>query len=97
MAIKVGINGFGRIGRNLYRAAMGDKDIEIVAVHKCNPSEHRPGIAGRQRNDWLRALDGMHCQIVGECARKHECQRNDGSLRVPSHRIVRSNIVDMHT
>ena len=33
MGIKVGINGFGRIGRNLYRAAMGDKDIEIVAVN----------------------------------------------------------------
>jgi len=33
MAIRVGINGFGRIGRNLYRAAMDDKDIEIVAVN----------------------------------------------------------------
>src|SRR6059036_2519036 len=33
MAIKVGINGFGRIGRNLYRAAMDDRDIEIVAVN----------------------------------------------------------------
>src|SRR5215813_135840 len=33
MAIKVGINGFGRIGRNLYRTAIGDKDIEIVAVN----------------------------------------------------------------
>src|SRR5436190_460470 len=33
MAIRVGINGFGRIGRNLYRTAMGDKDIEIVAVN----------------------------------------------------------------
>ncbi len=33
MAIKVGINGFGRIGRNIYRAAMGDKDIDIVAVN----------------------------------------------------------------
>src|SRR5256884_402357 len=33
MAIKVGINGFGRIGRNLYRAAMDDKDIDIVAVN----------------------------------------------------------------
>src|SRR5215813_6987711 len=33
MAIKVGINGFGRIGRNIYRAAIGDKDIEIVAVN----------------------------------------------------------------
>ena len=28
MAVKVGINGFGRIGRNIMRAAMGDKDID---------------------------------------------------------------------
>ena len=32
MAIKVGINGFGRIGRNIMRAALGDKDIDFVAV-----------------------------------------------------------------
>ena len=33
MAIKVGINGFGRIGRNFYRACRGDSDIDIVAVN----------------------------------------------------------------
>jgi glyceraldehyde 3-phosphate dehydrogenase len=33
MAIKVGINGFGRIGRNIMRAAMGDSNIDIVAVN----------------------------------------------------------------
>lgn len=33
MAIKVGINGFGRIGRNVLRTALGDKNIEIVAVN----------------------------------------------------------------
>ena len=33
MAIKVGINGFGRIGRNVYRASMGNKNIDIVAVN----------------------------------------------------------------
>ncbi len=34
MAIKVGINGFGRIGRNIYRAATElNSDIEIVAVN----------------------------------------------------------------
>jgi glyceraldehyde 3-phosphate dehydrogenase len=33
MAVKVGINGFGRIGRNIMRAAMGDSDIDIVAVN----------------------------------------------------------------
>ena len=30
MAIKVGINGFGRIGRNIMRAAMRYDDIDIV-------------------------------------------------------------------
>jgi glyceraldehyde 3-phosphate dehydrogenase len=33
MSIKVGINGFGRIGRNIMRAAMGKSDIDIVAVN----------------------------------------------------------------
>src|SRR6188472_2740949 len=33
MAIKVGINGFGRIGRNIMRAAMPYDDIDIVAVN----------------------------------------------------------------
>ncbi len=33
MAIKVGINGFGRIGRNIMRTALDDKDIQFVAVN----------------------------------------------------------------
>ena len=33
MAVKVGINGFGRIGRNVVRAALGRTDIEFVAVN----------------------------------------------------------------
>ena len=33
MAVKVGINGFGRIGRNLFRSAAGDQEVEIVAVN----------------------------------------------------------------
>jgi len=33
MPVKVGINGFGRIGRNVYRAAHGRRDLEIVAVN----------------------------------------------------------------
>ena len=33
MSIKVGINGFGRIGRNIMRAAMAHDDIDIVAVN----------------------------------------------------------------
>ena len=33
MAIKVGINGFGRIGRNVLRTALGDNEIDFVAVN----------------------------------------------------------------
>jgi len=33
MAIKVGINGFGRIGRNIFRVTIADKDIDVVAVN----------------------------------------------------------------
>ncbi len=33
MAVKVGINGFGRIGRNILRTSLGDADIEFVAVN----------------------------------------------------------------
>ncbi len=33
MPVKVGINGFGRIGRNIMRAALGDTNIDFVAVN----------------------------------------------------------------
>src|SRR6266702_3283155 len=33
MSVKIGINGFGRIGRNICRASLGDSSIEIVAVN----------------------------------------------------------------
>ena len=33
MSVRVGINGFGRIGRNIYRTSMGDPDVEFVGVN----------------------------------------------------------------
>lgn len=42
MAIRVGINGFGRIGRNVLRAAYGRKDVEIVAVNNRTTGEILP-------------------------------------------------------
>jgi glyceraldehyde 3-phosphate dehydrogenase len=33
MAVKVGINGFGRIGRSVFRAALENKEIDVVAVN----------------------------------------------------------------
>ena len=33
MAIRIGINGFGRIGRNVLRASWHDTDLEFVAIN----------------------------------------------------------------
>ncbi len=33
MAVRVAINGFGRIGRNMFRASLNNKDLEIVAIN----------------------------------------------------------------
>lgn len=33
MAVKVGINGFGRIGRNVFRASLNNPEVEVVAVN----------------------------------------------------------------
>jgi glyceraldehyde 3-phosphate dehydrogenase len=39
MAIKVGINGFGRIGRNILRTSLGHDDIDFVAVNDITNAE----------------------------------------------------------
>jgi len=39
MAIKVGINGFGRIGRNIMRAALGNQEFDFVAVNDITSAE----------------------------------------------------------
>lgn len=33
MTVRIGINGFGRIGRNVFRAALENNDVEVVAVN----------------------------------------------------------------
>ncbi|WP_221566852.1 type I glyceraldehyde-3-phosphate dehydrogenase [Alkalihalobacillus sp. TS-13] len=39
MATKIGINGFGRIGRNVFRAALKNNDVEVVAVNDLTDAE----------------------------------------------------------
>lgn len=39
MAVKVGINGFGRIGRNVFRGGFGDSEVEFVAVNDLTDAE----------------------------------------------------------
>ena len=39
MGLKVGINGFGRIGRNIMRAALGNTNLDFVAVNDLTNTE----------------------------------------------------------
>jgi glyceraldehyde 3-phosphate dehydrogenase (phosphorylating) len=39
MAVRVGINGFGRIGRNILRASLGHHDMDFVAVNDITTTE----------------------------------------------------------
>src|SRR4029078_5710402 len=59
MAVRVAINGFGRIGRNVLRAIMesGRKDIEVVAINDLGPVE---------TNAHLFRFDSVHARFNGE-------------------------------
>jgi glyceraldehyde 3-phosphate dehydrogenase len=57
MAVKVAINGFGRIGRNVFRAARGVKGFEIVAVNDLTD----PATLAH-----LLKYDSVHGQFAGE-------------------------------
>lgn len=57
--IRIGINGFGRIGRMVFRAAMLRADVEIVAVNDLLPVEHLA---------YLLKYDSVHGRFDGELA-----------------------------
>jgi len=62
MAVKVGINGFGRIGRLVFRAACARKDIEIV-----QPQARR--IARIRRAGFMRQIRRPQFEGQGEAAK----------------------------
>lgn len=68
MAIKVGINGFGRIGRLFFRAALNNPKVEVVAIND-------PFIEGEYMVYMLK-YDTVHGQFKGDVAFK------DGALVV---------------
>jgi glyceraldehyde 3-phosphate dehydrogenase len=77
MAVKVGINGFGRIGRNVLRASLGNPDIEFVAVNDLtSPATlahllKYDSILGNLRNDIVAgedfiSVDGKKIRVFAE-------------------------------
>jgi len=57
MSIKVGINGFGRIGRMVFRASVNHPEIEIVGINDLCPADYLA---------YMRKYDTMHGQFDGE-------------------------------
>ena len=57
MSIKVGINGFGRIGRMVFRASITHPDIEIVGINDLCPADYLA---------YMLKYDTMHGQFEGE-------------------------------
>jgi glyceraldehyde 3-phosphate dehydrogenase len=72
VAIKIGINGFGRIGRMFYRAALGKKDIEVVAV---NDITDAPTLAH------LLKYDSIHGQLP------HQVKAEGGQIMLDGHAL----------
>ena len=57
MSIKVGINGFGRIGRMVFRASVNHPEIEIVGINDLCPADYLA---------YMLKYDTMHGQFNGE-------------------------------
>jgi len=83
MAVKVGINGFGRIGRNMFRAAMNRTDLDIVAVNDLTDAKtlamllEYDSVHGRLNAD-VKAADGAI--VVNGKSIKVLAERDPGNL-----------------
>ena len=64
MAIKVGINGFGRIGRNVVRAALHDPQIDFVAVNDLTDTKT---LAHLTKYDSVLGNLPEEVKVVGDC------------------------------
>jgi len=73
MVIRVAINGFGRIGRLVYRAMAGDKDFEVVAIND---------LADAGTLAMLLKYDSVHGKYPGEVSAEGEDIIVDGK-RIP--------------
>jgi len=80
MAVKVGINGFGRIGRNVLRAIIesGRTDIEVLAINDLGPVE---------TNAHLLRFDSVHGRFPHEVTTGADwINAGRGPMRVTAHR-----------
>ena len=84
MAVRVAINGFGRIGRNILRAIAesGRKDIEVVGINDLGPVE---------TNAHLLRYDCVHGRFPGTVTVEGDSiSLGNGKIKVTAERIRRS-------
>ena len=80
MSVKVAINGFGRIGRNVFRVALGDPSIEIVAIND---------ITDAKTLAHLLKYDSIHGNLP------NKIQASDDAIQVDGHAIHVSKVKDL--
>lgn len=80
MPVKVGINGFGRIGRNVFRVTLGDPSIEIVAINDITDAKT---LAHLLKYD----------SILGNLPNR--IQASDDAIQVDGHAIHVSKVKDL--
>lgn len=79
MSIKIGINGFGRIGRVVFRAAMNHPDVEVVAINDLTDAATMAH---------LLQYDSVHAKLDGEI------KATDGAIEVNGKSIAYTAIKD---
>lgn len=79
MSVKIGINGFGRIGRYVFRAALNHPEVEVVAINDLTD----PGTIA-----YLLAYDSVHGKLDMEVTSK------EGSIEVGGKSITLTSVKD---
>ena len=87
MTIKIGINGFGRIGRLVYRQAVRRGGFEIVAVNDLVPSDNLAYLLGRQSPRSPRVEEAL--TLAAAEAEADLRRQMEGALAAYQRRFVR--------
>ena len=78
MSVKIGINGFGRIGRIVFRETFNRDNVEVVAINDLLDVEHLA---------YLLKYDSVHGRFAGKVEVKdHKLYVNDKHIRVTAER-----------
>lgn len=82
MTIRIGINGFGRIGRAVFRIALANRNIEIVSINDINPDIHN--LAYLMKYDSTYGKLDRSVEVEGSSL----CMGNEKNIRVHKYQNI---------